>query len=91
MSNEHQLNQRVACDYYEAGSDRDDTIFMNSGGVSQMNTQQQSSQQSQSQECITKPVNTHISEDLWENTKRRHCDARQNMRHLLDRYMKPHL
>jgi len=31
-----------------------------------------------------------ISEDLWEDARRRHCDARQNWRSLLDRFVKPH-
>jgi hypothetical protein len=33
---------------------------------------------------------TSISEDLWEDARRRHCDARQNWRSLLDRFVKPH-
>lgn len=32
----------------------------------------------------------NISEDLWEDARRRHCDARQNWRSLLDRFVKPH-
>ncbi|MBC6906489.1 hypothetical protein DWB84_13585 [Saccharophagus sp. K07] len=32
----------------------------------------------------------NISEDLWEEARRRHCAARQNWRSLLDKYVKPH-
>lgn len=32
----------------------------------------------------------NISEDLWEETRRRHLEARQNWRNLLDRFVKPH-
>lgn len=32
----------------------------------------------------------NISEDLWEDARRRHCDARQSWRSLLDRFVKPH-
>jgi hypothetical protein len=32
----------------------------------------------------------NISEDLWEDARRRHCEARQNWRSLLDRFVKPH-
>lgn len=50
------------------------------------------------QECLqTNPQTTpclarraNISEDLWEDARRRHCDARQNWRSLLDRFVKPH-
>jgi hypothetical protein len=31
-----------------------------------------------------------FSEELWEDALRRHCDSRQNVRNLLDRYIKPH-
>lgn len=35
-------------------------------------------------------VKPQFSEELWEDALRRHCDARQNLRNLLDRYIKPH-
>lgn len=38
--------------------------------------------------CLARRAN--ISEDLWEDARRRHCDARQNWRSLLDRFVKPH-
>lgn len=47
----------------------------------------------QTPECSAKPpcsVTPDFSKDLWKNTKRRHHEARENMRHLLDRYVKPH-
>lgn len=31
-----------------------------------------------------------ISEELWEEARRRHRDSRQNWRSLLDRFVKPH-
>lgn len=33
---------------------------------------------------------TTISEELWEDARRRHRDSRQNWRSLLDRFVKPH-
>jgi hypothetical protein len=38
----------------------------------------------------TNPIGPHFSENLWEDALKRHCDARQNLRNLLDRYIKPH-
>lgn len=43
---------------------------------------------SQTTPCLARRAN--ISEDLWEDARRRHCDARQNWRSLLDRFVKPH-
>jgi hypothetical protein len=42
----------------------------------------------QTSPCLARRAN--ISEDLWEDARRRHCDARQNWRSLLDRFVKPH-
>ena len=39
-------------------------------------------------QCPARRAN--ISEELWEDARRRHCEARQNWRNLLDRFVKPH-
>lgn len=33
---------------------------------------------------------TMLSEDLWAGTRRRHCESREHLRHLLDKHLKPH-
>lgn len=47
----------------------------------------ESQQQDPAQRQIRRPK---ISDDFWEDARRRHCDARQSWRSLLDKFVKPH-
>lgn len=31
-----------------------------------------------------------INEDMWAETRKRHCESREHLRSLLDRHLKPH-
>ncbi len=31
-----------------------------------------------------------MTEELWMGARRRHCDSRTHLRHLLDRHLRPH-
>lgn len=60
-------------------------------GTEQQDPAVTSSQDPQQPECnLQRSVRRNFSEDFWLDAMRRHCDARQNWRNLLDRYVKPH-
>lgn len=83
MSTEYRDNQRMVMDLY----DRNTTAchFPVQEDNSDSNVSKESEQSNSSN-----TGRTSISENLWEETKKRHCDSRQHWRHLLDRYVRPH-
>jgi hypothetical protein len=85
MSRDFSQRSLIAHDLF----DRDGTSFGTTCAPSAANEE--------STHCCPQPAlqlrqtrRTSISEDLWEDARRRHCDARQNWRSLLDRFVKPH-
>ncbi len=90
MSREFNQRNLIAHDLF----DRDSTGF---GSVSAPSAS--ANEEPSASDCDPQPAlqlqlrqsrRTTISEDLWEDARRRHCDARQNWRSLLDRFVKPH-
>lgn len=36
------------------------------------------------------PNHQQINEDMWSDTRKRHCESREHVRSLLDRHLRPH-
>ena len=87
MSREYALNQRVVFDLF----DRDSGSYTSAYGPSDTEQNRQlEAEETAAQDDRAKKVKPQFNEDLWEDVLKRHCDARQNLRSLLDRYIKPH-
>lgn len=85
MSREYTQNQRVVCDLFGRDSGGYPSAYVASEAESKADAQQPTPQEERA-----KKVKRQFSEDLWEDALKRHCDSRQNLRNLLDRYIKPH-
>lgn len=85
MSREYTQNQRVVCDLFG----RDSGGYASAYGASGAEPHTDAEQPTPLEER-TKKIKPQFSEDLWEDALKRHCDSRQNLRNLLDRYIKPH-
>lgn len=86
MSREYAQNQQVVCDLFGRDSGGYPLAY-NTSEAAQNETEEQSESSATLERAKIKP---QFSEELWEDALKRHCDARQNLRSLLDRYIKPH-
>ncbi len=90
MTREYAQQQQVVCDLFGRES----------GGYPTANEDLKAEKKSAEDQSKIGPQNPkrregakvkpQFSEDLWEHALKRHCDSRQNLRNLLDRYIKPH-
>ena len=82
MFREYSQNLQVVCDLFGRESGGFTPSY-----IATENTQEDATPAPTEQ---AKKVKPQFSEDLWEHALKRHCDSRQNLRNLLDRYIKPH-
>lgn len=89
MSREYAQHQQVVCDLFGRDSGGYPTVYEDTKTNKKKSTEEPTQKSAVVKEQQAK-VRPQFSEDLWEDALKRHCDARQNLRNLLDRYIKPH-
>lgn len=94
MTREYAQQKQVVCDLFGRDSGGCPTAYdaakadKNTAAEETATEQSEDNKPKHAERCAK--VKPQFSEDLWEDALKRHCDARQNLRSLLDRYIKPH-
>lgn len=90
MTREYAQNQQVVCDLFGRESGGYPTAYDDSKADKRKARKDNTTAEPATPCTSAAKVKPQFSEDLWEDALKRHCDARQNLRSLLDRYIKPH-
>lgn len=94
MTREYAQQKQVVCDLFGRDSGGCPTAYDDAKAekykADETTEEQQSGDKNAQQAGRCAKVKPQFSEDLWEDALKRHCDSRQNLRSLLDRYIKPH-